>query len=122
MPSALIDLSATEAVAAMREGDVRAEDYASALLDRARELAHLNAFRTLDPDSVLEAAREVDRVRSSGRTLGALHGLPIPVKDSINTRALPTSQGTAALRRFQPKNDAAIVQRLSAQGALVMGK
>jgi mandelamide amidase len=122
MSSALTHLSATEAVSAMRDGDLRAEDYVQALLDRARELEHLNAFRTLDPAVVLDDAREADRHRSQGRALGALHGLPIPIKDSINTRALPTSQGTAGLRRFQPKRDAAIVQRLVDQGAIVMGK
>jgi mandelamide amidase len=122
MPAALTGLSATEAVRAIRDGELRAEDYAAALLDRAREVEHLNAFRTLNADAVLEAARAADKLRASNRPVGALHGLPIPVKDSINTRGLPTSQGTAALRRFRPKCDAAIVERVTAQGALVMGK
>jgi Asp-tRNA(Asn)/Glu-tRNA(Gln) amidotransferase A subunit family amidase len=122
MSPASIELSATEAIAAMRDGDLRAEDYAAALLDRAREVEHLNVFRSLNVESVLEAARKADRMRRSGRPLGALHGLPIPVKDSVNTHSLPTSQGTAALRRFQPKRDAAIIERLAAQGAIVMGK
>ena len=122
MPASLLDLSATAAVAAMRDGDLRAEDYARALLDRAREFDHLNSFRTLNVDLVLEAARDADRARQSGQGLGALHGLPIPVKDSVNTRMLPTSNGTAALRNFQPKTDAGVLQRLFAQGAILMGK
>jgi len=118
----LIDLSATSAVGAMRNGDFKAEDYARDLLDRARKLEVLNAFRTIDPNSVLEASRAADEARISGKTMGTLHGLPIPVKDSVDTKALPTSNGTLALRGFRPNDDAAILKPLLAQGAIVMGK
>ncbi len=53
--------------------------------------AAANAFRVLPSDSVLEAARAADKRRATGQPLGRLHGLPIPVKDSINTAALPTT-------------------------------
>lgn len=120
--SPLSDLSATDAVEAMRRGDVTAEAYAGALLDRASDRSALNAFITLDRERVLEAARAADRARSAGRADGLLHGLPIPVKDSVDTRALPTSIGTRALRGFLPGKDAPLVERLRAAGALVMGK
>jgi mandelamide amidase len=120
--SDLTDLSAVAAVAAMRNGDIRAETYARALLDRAEALQSLNAFRTLDREMVLEAARAADRRRASGAPLGTLHGLPMPVKDSVNTKALPTSNGTRALKNFRPKEDAAILAPLFAQGAILMGK
>src|SRR5882762_6461642 len=90
----LTDLTAVAAVTAMRNGDLKAEDYARALLDRAQHLESLNAFRTLDKEMLLEAARAADKMRASGDALGTLHGLPIPVKDSINSKALPTSNGT----------------------------
>jgi Asp-tRNA(Asn)/Glu-tRNA(Gln) amidotransferase A subunit family amidase len=118
----LSDLTAVAAVTAMRRGEVKAEDYARALLDRAQALETLNAFRTLDREMVLEAARAADRARASGAALGLLHGLPIPVKDSVNTKALPTSNGTRALRDFRPKDDAAVLKPLFAQGAILMGK
>jgi indoleacetamide hydrolase len=118
----MIDLSATAAVEAMRNGDMKAEDYAKALLDRAQALANLNAFRTLNRDMVLEAARSADNARATGRALGMLHGLPIPVKDSVNTKVLPTSNGTRALRDFKAKDDAAVLKPLLAQGAILMGK
>jgi Asp-tRNA(Asn)/Glu-tRNA(Gln) amidotransferase A subunit family amidase len=118
----MIELSATAAVEAMRSGAMKAEDYALALLDRAEELDSLNAFRILNREMVLEAARAADKARASGAKLGILHGLPIPVKDSVNTKALPTSQGTRSLRDFQPKNDAELLERLFAQGAILMGK
>jgi mandelamide amidase len=118
----LVEVSATAAVAAMRNGNIKAEDYARALLDRARQLASLNAFRTPDRETVLEAARSADRQRLSGSRLGMLHGLPIPIKDSVNTKALPTSSGTRALVNFKPKDDAAVLKPLFAQGAVMMGK
>jgi indoleacetamide hydrolase len=121
-PSNMTDLTASAAVDAMRNGDMKAEDYAKALLDRAQALANLNAFRTLDREMVLEAARSVDKARAAGQSLGMLHGLPIPVKDSVNTKALPTSNGTRALRDFKAKDDAAVLKPLWAQGAILMGK
>lgn len=120
--SALTDLTAVGAVTAMRNGDIKAEAYARALLDRAQSLVSLNAFRALDREMVLEAARSADKRRGTGAKLGALHGLPIPVKDSVNTKALPTTNGTPALRNFRPKEDAAILKPLFAQGAILMGK
>ncbi len=120
--TALTNLTAVEAVAAMRNGDIKAEDFARALLDRARSLENLNAFRALDREMVLEAARSADKRRGAGARLGVLHGLPIPVKDSVNTKALPTTNGTPALKNFRPKEDAAILKPLFAQGAILMGK
>ena len=120
--STLIDLSALAAVTAMRNGELKAEHYARALLDQAGRMAHLNAFRVLDPVRVLEDARAADRLRHSGANVGALHGLPIPVKDSIDSKALPTSNGTRTLRDFVPRQDAEVLTRLFAAGAILMGK
>jgi mandelamide amidase len=106
----------------MRRGDISSENYARDLLDRAQSLEILNTFRTLDREMVLEAARAADKARAAGTSLGALHGLPIPVKDSVNTRDLPTSNGTRALRDFRPKDDAAVLKPLFGQGAILMGK
>lgn len=118
----LHQLSAGAAVDALRSGEVTAERYAQALLDRCRAGARFNAFISMRPEQVLEAARERDRERHAGRKLGPLHGLPIPVKDSINTADLPTTAGTPALRHFQPSQDAPLVAALKAAGAIVLGK
>jgi indoleacetamide hydrolase len=82
-------LTPTAAVEAMRNGDMKAEDYARALLDRAQAVANLNAFRTLDRDMVLQAAQSMDKARAAGRPLGMLHGLPIPVKTVSTPRTFP---------------------------------
>ena len=119
---AMIALSAADAVDAMRDGRITALAYAQALLERCAAGAALNAFITLDADAVRAAARKADARRARGEPLGPLHGLPIPVKDSINTVDLPTTAGTTALRTFTPVRDAAIVARLRAAGAIVLGK
>ena len=122
MTTSLIDLSATDAVRAMRRGDMTAEAYATALLDRCEAGRHLNAFISFEPERVLGAARAADAKRASGAALAPLHGLPIPVKDSVNTRDYPTTGGTAALRDFYPAEDAALVSKLRDAGAIVLGK
>ena len=118
----LIELTATDALRALGQGDIKAEDYASALLARCEAAKSLNAFITLDPARVLEAARAADRARASGAPLLPLHGLPIPIKDSVNTKDLPTTGGTPGLRNFLPKEDAPLVRKLVDAGAIVMGK
>jgi indoleacetamide hydrolase len=118
----LADLSAVEAVARMSRGELTCERYTEALLERCRAGGALNAFITLDPARVLEDARARDRERHRGSKPGALFGLPIPVKDSVNTRDYPTSGGTPALRGFRPKEDAPVVAALRAAGAIVLGK
>jgi mandelamide amidase len=122
MSKPLTDLSATEAVAAMREGGLSAESYVGALLERCNEASDLNAWISFEPDRVMEAARAADALRQSGATLGPLHGLPIPVKDSVNTKDYRTTGGTRALENFHPTADAELVRRLREAGAIVMGK
>ncbi|HTV98139.1 MAG TPA: amidase family protein [Steroidobacteraceae bacterium] len=119
---ALADLTAIEATARMQRGELPCERYAEALLARCRRARALNAFITLEPDRVLEQARGRDRERRAGAALGSLFGLPIPVKDSVNTRDYPTTAGTPALRTFRPAADAPVVAALKRAGAIVLGK
>jgi indoleacetamide hydrolase len=118
----LLKLSAGEAVERMSHGEIAVERYARALLDRCKRASTLNAFITLEPDRVLEAARAADRHRQKGGKTGPLFGLPVPVKDSVNTEDYPTSAGTPALRHFRPAEDAPVVKALRDGGAIVLGK
>jgi mandelamide amidase len=120
--SGLHDLEVVEAAAAIRAGDLTAESLADALLARAAACANLTAFITLEPDRVREAARQADRRRASGAVLGPLHGVPLALKDNLDTIDLPTSGGTPGLAGQRPKRDAAIVDALLAAGAIVLGK
>ncbi len=118
----LLDLSAADAVAAMRRGELTSEAYASALLEQCQDFSHLNAFISLEPEKVMGAARDADVKRATGADLGPLHGLPIPVKDSVNTIDYPTTGGTPALRNFRPSQDAKLVHLLKQAGAFGLGK
>jgi len=118
----LSSLGAAAAVGAMRRGEITAETYAAALLARCSASTALNAFISIEPDAVLEAARGADHARARGARLGALHGIPIPLKDSINSADLPTTSGTAALANFRPAANAPILQSLLSAGALLLGK
>ena len=120
--SPLTGLSACDAVQSMVRGELTAEQYAGALLARCEAQRALNAFITLEPERVLEHARACDRLRRSGAKLGPLFGLPIPVKDSVNTRDYATTGGTPALRHFRPAQDAPVVASLKGAGAIVLGK
>jgi mandelamide amidase len=120
--ASLTTIGAAEAVSLMTRGELSVARYAAALLARCVRARALNAFITLDPERVMADAHERDRERHAGKPMGPLFGLPIPVKDSVNTSQYPTTAGTPALRHFQPKDDAPIVARLRAAGAIVLGK
>lgn len=114
--------TATDAIAAMVRGEITAERYARTLLERCHAMRALNAFITFDPAQVLADARSRDLERRAGKRLGPLFGLPIPIKDSVNTAEYPTTGGTPALRHFRPREDAPMVAQLRAAGAIVLGK
>ena len=118
----LADLSAVEAVAQISRGDISAEHYARALLERCTAGHTLNGFISFEPERVLEDARRCDKQRRAGVRPGALFGLPIPIKDCVNTRDYPTTAGTPGLRHFRPTDDAPLVNSLRRAGAIVLGK
>ena len=118
----LHELGVVESAAAIRSGEITAEVLAAALLQRAKALNALNAFMNLDEAIVLEAARTADLHQASGKALGPLHGVPIALKDNINTSAFPTTAGTPALSRHRPKANAPVAQALIDAGAIVFGK
>ncbi|QOZ24694.1 indoleacetamide hydrolase [Bradyrhizobium sp. CCBAU 51753] len=112
------EATAAEIVAAIRDKRVTAVSVVQAALDRAEQLKHLNAFIVLNRDGALAAARQVD----AGQRAGPLAGLPIVVKDNINTSDLPTTGGTPALQHARPARNAPSLQKLLDAGAVVIGK
>ncbi|MEZ5740697.1 MAG: amidase [Burkholderiaceae bacterium] len=104
-------------------GSLRAEELAQAYLEQIeRREGEVRAWAWLDADHVLTQARECDRRREAGLPLGPLHGLPVGVKDIIDTADIPTENGTILHRARTPAKDAALVTRLKAAGAVIMGK
>jgi amidase len=81
----------------------------------------LNAIRELNPKAV-EQARELDAERRAGHVRGPLHGIPILLKDNYGTSDEPTTAGSIALAGVVPKHDAAVVDKLRAAGAVILGK
>jgi len=93
-----------------------------AYLDRIAEInPKLNAIVTLAPD-VIEKAREAEAALIRGDVPGPLHGIPITVKDTIETKGLRTTSGSALRADFVPDRDADAVGRLKAAGAIILGK
>jgi mandelamide amidase len=115
------DLTATEVVAAVARGELTALAVVDAVLARADARADLGAVVALDRDGAREAAARIDADRAAGATLGPLAGLPLLVKENINTSTLPTTGGTPALRDVRPRADAAVLGPLRAAGAIVVG-
>ena len=116
------NLTAVELIAGFGTGDLSVEACAAALLDRVDGHAGLNAFIRADRDQVLEGARAADARRASGAELGPLHGLPIVLKDNIDTADYPTTGGTPALASHRPRRNAPVVQAMIDAGAFVFGK
>ncbi|TDN63872.1 indoleacetamide hydrolase [Paraburkholderia sp. BL10I2N1] len=115
-------LTATEAVAAIQAGRLSATDYVATLLARAAALSTLNALTALNMEGALDAAARIDALSAREKARLPLAGLPVVIKDNINTIGLVTSAGTPALENFVPQTNAPSVQRLLDAGAIVLGK
>ena len=117
-----LDLTATQVLAAYKAGSLTATAYVTTLIARAKAVSDLNAMIYIDEAGVMAAAKQADADRAAGKTLGALAGLPIVVKDNINTKGMKTTGGTSSLRNFQPTSNAPSLQKLIDAGAIVLGK
>jgi indoleacetamide hydrolase len=113
--------SAAEIVAAIRSKKLTATSAVKAAIERAEQLKDLNAFILINKDGALAAAAEIDE-GLSGPFAGPLAGLPIVIKDNINTADMPTSGGTPALQNAQPSRNAPSMDKLFKAGAVVIGK
>lgn len=110
-------------VQGIRSGAFSAEAVTRACLGRIAETdAMVQAWAFLDPELALAQARTLDRRRAAGEPCGPLHGVPVGIKDIIDTADLPTENGTVLHAGRRPAEDAAVVARLRAAGAIVMGK
>jgi Asp-tRNA(Asn)/Glu-tRNA(Gln) amidotransferase A subunit family amidase len=116
-------LSARETAARIARGELRVADVAEAWLRAiAARDPEIRAFVWHDPGFVRHQAEALDRYRATGRALGRLHGVPVALKDIIDTARIPTRNGTSLDDGRVPTADAWIVGRLKAEGALILGK
>lgn len=121
--SSLHWLLAADAARLIREGHITSEQLVEACLARVRETdAAVQAWAFLDPDHALAQARAADDWRLAGRPTGPLHGVPVGVKDIIDTGDMPTENGCALHAGRTPASDGTVVAMLRTAGAVIMGK
>lgn len=120
---ALAELSATEAARRIRDGLLSSEELVDACLQRIREREpDVQAWAYLDEKHALAQARAADELRRSGEPAGPLIGIPVGVKDIVDTADMPTENGTVLHRGRAPRQDASVVALLRAAGAVILGK
>src|SRR5437879_5192520 len=116
-------LSATEAAQRIRDGLLTSEDLVQACLERVHAVEPtVQAWTFLDEEHALAQARAADERKRSGEPIGPLHGVPVGIKDIIDTGDMPTENGTVLHAGRTPRNDATVVAMLRAAGAVILGK
>ena len=116
-------LTATEAAAAIAAGTLTSQALTEACLARIADRdAAVQAWAHLDPQFALRQARAADSARKSGTSLGALHGVPVGIKDIIDVAGLGGEHGSAIFAGRMPEKDAVCVAALKAAGAVILGK
>lgn len=122
-PSEIVSLTVLQAHERLARGELRAVEYAMACLNRIEAVdQQVHAWRLLDRDVIIKQAEAADAYRASGRPIGPLHGIPVGIKDIIDTADMPTENGTAIDSGRRPHRDATVVARLRAAGAIIFGK
>ena len=117
------NLSAAEASQKIAEGWISSVDLVQSCLDRIAETeGQLHAWVYVDTEGALARAAKMDEIRRSGYPTGRLHGIPVGLKDIVDTKDMPTQRGTAIFDGRQPDADAFVVQRLLNEGAIILGK
>jgi len=121
--SDLTDLSIAEAAERIRRRALSPVELTEAYLDRIRRLdSTYGAYITLLEAEARAAAAAAEREIAAGSYRGPLHGIPVAVKDLIQTRGIRTTAGSTILREWVPTEDATVVRRLAQAGAILLGK
>jgi Asp-tRNA(Asn)/Glu-tRNA(Gln) amidotransferase A subunit family amidase len=119
----LTQKSAARIAAEICSGSITSEQVVEACLKRISLLEDtVQAWSFLDPDYALAQARSADRLQKEGKSLGSLHGVPVGVKDIIDTADMPTENGTVLHAGRQPTEDATVISLLRSAGAIILGK
>lgn len=122
-PGGLNLLSATEMSGEMASGRATSEGIVRDCLARiAARDPEIEAWAFIDPELALQQAREADSLRAEKGPIGPLHGIPVAVKDVLDTADMPTEYGSAIHKGHRPKQDCAIVAALRRAGAVILGK
>ena len=113
----------TEQAAMLRGGELSPVELTAAYLDRIADLnGELGAYITVMGEQAMAQAQQAESEMQAGEDKGALHGIPVGIKDIIYTEGVLTSGGSKVLADFVPDADSTIVRRLDAAGAVLLGK
>lgn len=116
-------LTASEALAAIASGKLSSVELVKSCLAQIEATdSTIKAWAFLDGDAALAQAAECDRIRKAGLATGPLHGIPVGLKDIIDTARMPTQRGTPIFAGRQTEHVARLVERLREAGAVIMGK
>ena len=121
--SEICSWSVSRIAKAIRNGEASSSEVVSAHLKRIEQVnPALNAVVALAADRAMEEAAQADEAVARGERTGALHGVPVTLKDSIDTEGIVTTYGTKGRARHVPDRDATVAARLRQAGAIVLGK
>src|ERR1041385_5324488 len=121
-PFSVVEATIPEMQAALRDGRVTSRELVVQSLERiAMYEDKLHAAITVNPNALKEAD-ERDRERAAGKVRGPLHGIPIAIKDNIQTTDMPTTGGALAFQNLIPPYDATVTKNLRDAGAIIIAK
>src|ERR1700730_828787 len=122
----LEEVTISEVHAAYSSGATTATRLVQAYLERIQAYDQagpkLNVVIFLNPRALEEAAALDEHLRRTGKFVGPLHGIPVLLKDNVNTKDMPTTGGSLTLAGYTPATDAAITQKLHSAGAIILAK
>jgi len=111
--------------AMIRSGEINSKKLVQVYFDRIAKYdgpKGLNAYLTLASETAMKEAEQLDKLAKEKKFKGPLHGMPIAVKDNLDTKDMRTTGGSKILAQWQPKQDAFVVEKLKKAGAIVLGK
>jgi aspartyl-tRNA(Asn)/glutamyl-tRNA(Gln) amidotransferase subunit A len=121
----LADLSIYQLSKMIRNGEVNSKELVEVYLERIGKFGGpngINAYITVAKDAALKQAEELDRLSKQEKFKGPLHGLPMAIKDNLDTKDIKTTGGSKILASWMPPRDAHVVKKLKEAGAIILGK
>lgn len=121
----LVDLSLYQLCKMIRSGEITSKELVEAYLERNRQFGKpdgINAYITVAGEAALKQAEELDKLAGQKKFKGILHGLPIAIKDNLDTKDMKTTGGSKILADWMPPEDAHVVMKLKEAGAIILGK
>ncbi len=119
----LYELSASELSKKLANNEISSVELTNAVYERIEQVeSKINAYLYLNKENALAKAAEIDARRANGEKLSPLAGIPVAIKDNINTKGIPTTCSSKMLENYIPVYNATVIDKLEEQGAIILGK